>query len=57
MTATKQNLPPAALLEAMNRLRTADNLGALEAAEAGLPNLADKAPMLALASLAALRAG
>lgn len=57
MTAAKQNLPPPALLEAMNRLRTADNLGALEAAEAGLPSLADKAPMLALASLAALRAG
>lgn len=57
MTQQAGTLPPKALLEAMQCLRMADNLGALDRAERGLADAADKAPFLALASLAALRAG
>lgn len=52
-----QASPPAELLAAMQRLRHADNAGALDLAEAGMVNAADRFPYLALASLAALRAG
>jgi tetratricopeptide (TPR) repeat protein len=47
--------PPPALLAAMQRMRFADNRGALELAEAALPAAEEPAPYLALASLAALR--
>ena len=57
MTQQAGTLPPKALLEAMQCLRMADNVGALERAEQGLPDAGDKAPFYALASLAALRAG
>ena len=56
MTQQAGTLPPKALLEAMQCLRMADNVGALERAESGLADARDKAPFLALASLAALRA-
>lgn len=56
MTQQAGTLPPKALLEAMQCLRTGDNEGALGLAEAGLASAQDKAPFLALAGLAALRA-
>lgn len=56
MTQQAGTLPPKALLDAMQCLRTADNEGALRLAEEGLATAQDKAPFLALAGLAALRA-
>lgn len=54
-TTTRQ--PPEELKAAMQRMRQADNAGALEIAEAALPGARDPAPYLAIASLAALRIG
>ncbi|QKG70192.1 tetratricopeptide repeat-containing sulfotransferase family protein [Erythrobacter mangrovi] len=45
------------VLEAMSRFRMDDNHGALSIAEAALVEAADKAPLMAVASLAALRLG
>lgn len=55
MTETKSSAPPPELLAAMQRMRLADNRGALELAEAAVATAKDRAPYLALASLAALR--
>ncbi|MGV2495455.1 tetratricopeptide repeat-containing sulfotransferase family protein [Pelagerythrobacter aerophilus] len=55
MTETKSSAPPPDLLAAMQRMRLADNRGALELAEAAVATAKDRAPYLALASLAALR--
>lgn len=56
MTASSTSAPPPPdLLAAMQRMRAADDRGALELAEAALPQAADPTPYLALASHAALR--
>lgn len=57
MTVTRRSAPqpPPDLLAAMQRMRLADDRGALELVEAALPGAQDRAPYLALASLAALR--
>lgn len=49
--------PPRQLMAAMERLRMADNLSALEIAEGAIATATDHAPYHALASLAALRLG
>lgn len=47
--------PPRDLMDAMQRMRSGDDRGALEVAERGLSGAPERAPYLALASLAALR--
>lgn len=47
--------PPRDLMEAMQRMRAGDDRGALALAQNGLGSAADRAPYLAIASLAALR--